>query len=105
MRLARFAPILSHLCFKIKPIFRHEFTLLKVDSARECIKIRLWDEDDDLRSRLKDKLLRESDDFLGQVVIDIRSITGNSDSWYELRPRTTKSIVRDFKSYHLKIQI
>ena len=47
-----------------------------------------------LLSHVSDKLLREADDFLGQVVIDIRSITGNSDSWYELRPRTTKSIVQ-----------
>ena len=43
---------------------------------------------------VKDKLLRESDDFLGQVIIDIRSVTGNTDSWYDLKPRSTKSEVK-----------
>ena len=77
----------------LNPVW-HETFDFKADSARESIKIRIWDEDDDLRSRLKDKLLRESDDFLGQVIIDIRSIAGNTDSWYDLRPRTTKSEVQ-----------
>ena len=77
----------------LNPVWNESFDF-KADSARESIKIRIWDEDDDLRSRLKDKLLRESDDFLGQVIIDIRSITGNTDSWYDLKPRTTKSEVQ-----------
>ena len=77
----------------LNPVWNESFDF-KVDSARESIKIRIWDEDDDLRSRLKDKLLRESDDFLGQVIIDIRSIAGNTDSWYDLKPRTTKSEVQ-----------
>ena len=75
----------------------------KVESARESIKIRIWDEDDDLRSRLKDKILREADDFLGQVVIDIRSITGDSDSWYELQPRTAKTTIKG--SIRIKISM
>ena len=77
----------------LNPVWNESFDF-KADSARESIKIRIWDEDDDLRSRLKDKLLRESDDFLGQVIIDIRSIAGNTDSWYDLKPRTTKSEVQ-----------
>lgn len=38
----------------LAPIWNENFEF-KVDSARESIKIRLWDEDDDLRARLKGK--------------------------------------------------
>merc|ERR1711970_539752 len=37
----------------LSPTWNEPFDF-KVDSARESIKIRIWDEDDDLRSRLKD---------------------------------------------------
>jgi hypothetical protein len=86
----------------LDPTWNESFDF-KVESARESIKIRIWDEDDDLRSRLKDKILREADDFLGQVVIDIRSITGDSDSWYELQPRTAKTTIKG--SIRIKISM